>query len=103
MQTRGYIHMSRLFQVVLALVLLAVVAGCGRSIGGPRFWWDDRNQVRLEAYDLPADPGAPADFGVDRVAVPSGEDLSEDDLRDYRTNLDQKEEKRKSESSLVDF
>ncbi|MCC8167587.1 MAG: hypothetical protein LIQ31_15975 [Planctomycetes bacterium] len=95
--------MSRLIRVIFALVLLAVVSGCGRSIGGPRFWWDDRNQARLEDYELPAAPGAPADFGVDRGAVPSGEDLSEDDLRDYRTNLDQEEEKRKSESSLVDF
>lgn len=96
--------MRRLFLIVLAVVAVTVtLSGCGRTIGGPRFWWDDRNQARLDDYDLPDDPGAPADYGTERRAMASGEDLSEDDLRDYHTNLDQEEEKRKSESSLLDF
>ncbi len=84
-------------------ILCATGSGCGK-VGGPRFWWDDRSQTRLgEGYDLPGDPTAPADSGMEREALASGEDLSADDLRDYRTNLDQEEEKRKSESSLLDF
>ena len=94
-------------RISLALIVfsaLVAVSGCSRSIGGPRFWWDDRNQERLgDSYQLPDDPGAPSDYGIERQAMPSGEDLSEDDLRDYRTNLDQEEEKRKSEASLLDF
>lgn len=92
---------------ICLLLLLALVAASGvgcRKIQGPRFWWDDRNQQRLpEEYHLPADPAAPADTGIERRAEASGEDLSEDNLRDYRTNLDQEEERRKSESSLLDF
>lgn len=90
--------------LTLCLAALAVsAAGCG-SVGGPRFWYDDRNQQRIDDYDLPMDPAAPADYGTEgRVATPSGDDLSEDDLRDYRTNIDQEEEKRKSEASLLDF
>ncbi len=80
----------------------ALFSGCG-TIDGPRFWWDDRNQTRLDEYDLPEEPGAPADYGTERGSMASGEDLSEDDLRDYHTNLDQEEEKRKSEASLLDF
>ena len=87
----------------LAALVLVMNVGC-RKVGGPRFWWDDRNQSRLDdSYQLPDDPGAPSDFGIERHAMPSGEDLSEDDLRDYRTDLDREEEKRKSESSLLDF
>lgn len=93
-----------LFLTGLIVAALAL-AGCGRKMGGPRIWWDDRNQRPLpDYYELPRDPGAPADYGLEeRRALPSGEDLSEDDLRDYRTNLDQEEEKRKSGASLVDF
>ncbi len=80
----------------------ALFAGCG-TIDGPRFWWDDRNQTRLDEYDLPEDPAAPADYGTEQKAMASGEDLSEEDLRDYHTNIDQEEEKRKSEASLLDF
>lgn len=93
--------------VAIAIAATALVlTGCSRSIGGPRFWWDDRNQERLpDYYQLPADPGAPADYSgyEDEPADPAGEDLSEDNLRNYRTNLDLEEEKRKSESSIVDF
>ncbi len=94
----------------LSISILAILAatllfsGCGRRIDGPRFWWDDRNQARLsDDYRLPDDPGAPSEEGIDRKAEASGEDLTPDNLRDYRDNLDQKEEKRKSESSLLDF
>lgn len=80
----------------------AAFSGCG-AIGGPRFWWDDRNQSRLDEYELPEDPGADAEYGVDRRTVASGEDLSEEDLRDYNTDFDKKEEERKSEESLLDF
>lgn len=80
-----------------------VVSGCGRSIGGPRFWWDDRNQSRLDDYELPDDPAAPADFGMERKAAASGADLSEDDLRDYHTDIDREEEKRKADASLLNF
>jgi hypothetical protein len=85
---------------LLALASLAAVSGCGR-IDGPRFWWDDRNQARLDEYQLPSDPGAPPESGLGRR--PSGDGITDDSLRDYRTNLDQEEEKRKSESSLLDF
>ena len=96
--------MRRLFLIVLAFLAVTVsLSGCGRTIGGPRFWWDDRNQVRLDDYELPYDPGAADDYGTERRAMASGEDLSEDDLRDFHTNLDQEEEKKKSESSLLDF
>ena len=92
------------YVAALAAVALFLAQGCSRSIGGPRFWWDDRNQERLaDSYNLPDDPAASDDHGMERMSVPSGEDLSEDDLRDYRTNLDQQEEKRKSEASLLDF
>ncbi len=95
--------MRTLFLACLLCVAGVMLAGCGK-VGGPRFWWDDRSQARLpEEYSLPDDPGAPAEAGFERGSTLSGEDLSEDDLRDYRTNLDQEEEKRKSESSLLDF
>ncbi|MCD8350709.1 MAG: hypothetical protein LUC93_08885 [Planctomycetaceae bacterium] len=96
--------MRKLIFFSTVCILLAAMLGCGRSIGGPRIWWDDRNQQPLEEYDLPPDPTAPADYGMESPpAMPSGEDLSEDNLRDYRTDLDREEERRKSESSLVDF
>ena len=95
--------MRKLFFILYLAVLTLTFSGCGKSIGGPRFWWDDRNQQRLDDYRLPPDPAAPSDYGTERGSLPSGEDLSEDDLRDYHTNIDQEEEKRKSESSLLDF
>lgn len=97
--------MQKLFLMFcLAAIAVFFASGCSRTVGGPRIWWDDRNQARLDdGYRLPEDPGAAADYGVERHSMASGEDLSEDDLRDYRTNLDQEEERRKSESSLLDF
>lgn len=90
--------------LLVAVVLLMAIAGCGRRIDGPRFWWDDRQQERLaDGYELPADPTAPDELREERTTDASGEDLSEDDLLDYRTDLGQQEEKRKSDSSLVDF
>lgn len=95
--------MRKFCLLMILMLALAVGAGC-RKIDGPRFWWDDRNQERLpDDYRLPDDPAAPADSGLERRASPSGEDLSDDNLRDYRSNLDQEEEKRKSEASLLDF
>lgn len=98
--------LMRTLFLTIALVSLGIfLNGCGKP-GGPRFWWDDRNQERLsDAYRLPEDPTASADYiGYEEErALASGEDLSEDDLRNYHTNLDQEEEKRKSESSLFDF
>ena len=95
--------MRKTATAILAAFLAAIMlSGCGK-VKGPRVWWDDRNQERLPDYALPADPAAPSDEGGDFVSSPSGDDLSEDNLRDYRTNLDQEEEKRKSESSLLDF
>lgn len=92
-----------LLSVLVILGACAVLAGC-RKIDGPRFWWDDRNQERLsDGYNLPADISAPADSGYERGSTASGEDLSDNDLRDYRTNLDHEEEKRKSDASLLDF
>lgn len=92
-----------LLLVALLVCIPAMLVGCGK-ISGPRFWWDDRNQARVaEGYQLPIDPAADADYGVTRPTDVSGGDLTEDNLRDYRTNLDQEEEKRKSEASLVDF
>ncbi len=88
-----------------ALALIAacfLLSGCG-SIGGPRFWWDDRSQTRLDDYQLPADPAAPADYGTEKRAMASGEDISEDDLRNYRTDVDREEENRKADASLLDF
>ncbi len=97
--------MTRILFLLFSLAVVAVSqSGCGKTLGGPRFWWDDRNQQRLSAeYRLPDDPAAPADYGAEHAAAASGEDLSEDNLRDYHTNLDQEEEKRKSEASLLDF
>jgi hypothetical protein len=104
---KGIVTMRNLFLLMTAcaaFAALAALSGCGRAIGGPRIWWDDQNQARLEEYELPADPAAPADYGMEsRPAMPSGEDLSEDNLRDYHTDLDREEERRKSEASLVDF
>lgn len=92
--------------LLFSLVAAALLAkGCG-SVGGPTFWWDDRNQERLsDGYQLPPDPGAPVDYAgyESDPAMASGEDISEDNLRDFHTDLDLEEEKRKSESSLVDF
>ncbi|MCC8190260.1 MAG: hypothetical protein LIP77_06425 [Planctomycetes bacterium] len=88
--------------VLLAVAAALFLSGCGK-IKGPRYWWDDRNQARLDGYYLPDDPGAPDDAGYERITDASGEDLTEDDLRDYRTNLDLEEERRKSESSILDF
>jgi hypothetical protein len=94
--------------VLLMLVVLsaATLAGCGREVGGPRFWWDDKGKERLpEDYTLPEDPAAPAEIESDgdRRALPSGEDLTDENLSDYRTDLDKVEEQRKSNASLVDF
>ncbi|MDR0362426.1 MAG: hypothetical protein LBJ46_07070 [Planctomycetota bacterium] len=95
---------KHLLVLFVAAIALAAAAGCGRRIDGPRFWWNDRAQDRLpEDYALPSDPAAPDELAEERATSASGDDLSEDDLRDYRTNLDQQEEKRKSESSIVDF
>ncbi|MCC8180445.1 MAG: hypothetical protein LIP23_06000 [Planctomycetes bacterium] len=89
--------------LILGLGLIVGAAGCGK-VGGPRFWWDDRSQTRLpDEYSLPDDPAAPSDPQQDRPAAASGEDLSDENLRDYRTDLDLEEERRKSESSLFDF
>ena len=89
--------------VLLLTAMLFLATGCGK-VKGPRFWWDDRNQTRLAGqYYLPDDPGAPSEEGIEYPAETSGTDVSEDNLRDYRMNLDQEEEKRKSESSLLDF
>jgi len=88
--------------VLLAAFALVLFQGCGK-IKGPRFWWDDRNQEVLEGYALPANPSAPTESGLERTTDASGQDLSEENLKDYRTNIDQLEEKRKSESSLLDF
>ena len=91
----------REFMILLsASALLAVASGCGR-VDGPRFWWDDRGQTRVDEYVLPDDPGAPPEFGLERRA--SGEGVTDDNLREYRTNLDREEEKRKSEASLLNF
>lgn len=96
--------MRKLFFMVSLGIVAVCMSGCGKSVGGPRFWWDDRNQKRLsDDYRLPPDPAAPSDYRGERAADASGDDLSEDDLRDYHTNIDQEEEKRKSESSLLDF
>lgn len=98
--------MRRFFLMIAVFMTGVFVSGCSRRIDGPRFWWDDRSQERLsDSYRLPDDPGAPADFvGFEKErALASGEDLSEDSLRDYHSNLDQEEERRKSGSSLVDF
>lgn len=95
--------MRKIMIASLCLGIIATLSGCGK-IKGPRFWWDDRNQEKVvEGYQLPDEYGAPADHGIEHAAAASGSDLSDNDLRDYRTNLDQAEEKRKSESSLVDF
>lgn len=92
-----------LLLILLSICVPAMMMGCGK-ISGPRFWWDDRNQARVaDGYQLPIEPGAPSDYGIDRPTDIAGGDLTEENLRDYRTNLDQEEEKRKSESSLVNF
>ena len=91
------------FAVLAAALALLPASGCGK-IGGPRFWWDDRVQERLpDGYRLPDDPAAPSETGVDRRSSPSGSDLTEDSLRDYRANRDLEEERRQSESGLFDF
>ncbi|MDR1612605.1 MAG: hypothetical protein LBT97_07445 [Planctomycetota bacterium] len=95
---------KRFLVLLAAVAALAPIAGCGRRIDGPRFWWDDRQQERLpDGYSLPADPAAPDELAEERPTDASGEDLSEDDLLDYRTNPDHEEEKRKEDSSLLDF
>lgn len=103
--TKGMQSMRRLstFLFLLPAAALLLFAGCSRTIDGPRFWWDDRNQERLpEEYALPANPGD-EDAEKARRTAAGGDDLSDDNLRDYRTNMDQKEEQRKKDSSLVDF
>lgn len=95
--------MRKIAILLLFLTLGLLTMGC-RRIDGPRFWWDDRSQERLsESYTLPDDPAAPADSGGDERSSPSGSDLTDDNLRDFRTDLDREEEKRKSDSSLLDF
>lgn len=91
--------------VFVAAIALAGVflSGCGRPVGGPRFWYDDRSQSRLDDYSLPDDPGAPAEDGMERRAMASGEDISEEDLDNYHTDLDKREEDRKADASLLDF
>lgn len=67
--------------------------GCGK-IKGPRFWWDDRTQERLpEDYALPEDPSAPDELGDSKPADPSGEDLTDQNLDDYRTDFDAEEQR----------
>lgn len=79
------------------------LAGCGK-VDGPRFWWDDRTQTRLsEDYRLPDDPGAPGGTELEKPASRSGADLTDQSLDDYRTDMDAKEERRKSEAALFDF
>ncbi len=88
----------------IALLALVLLGGCGGRIAGPRFWWDDRNQTRLpDDYRLPADVGAPMESGEERKITSSGSNLTDDNLRDYRTDLEQKEEQRKSDASLLNF
>ena len=95
--------MRKTLLLLPALAGLMLFPGCGK-ITGPRFWWDDQNQARLpEGYQLPDDPGAPPETGAGRRADPSGRDLSDDNLRDYRANLDQAEERHKSDASLLNF
>ncbi|MDR1533948.1 MAG: hypothetical protein LBU64_02465 [Planctomycetota bacterium] len=89
--------------LIAILAILAAFPGCGK-IAGPRFWWDDQAQARLpEDYRLPDDPGAPPGGGSGPGAKSSGRDVSEENLRDYRTNLDLEEEKQKSDAALLDF
>ncbi len=92
-----------LFAVLALVCACGVFSGCGRRIGGPRFWYDDRNRTRLDDYYLPDDPSAPAEYGVERRADPSGGDLSEDDLDNYHTDVDREEEDRKADASLLNF
>ncbi|MCL2001725.1 MAG: hypothetical protein FWG74_09840 [Planctomycetes bacterium] len=97
--------MRTLLSVIFTLLAASfILSGCSRTIDGPRFWWDDRNQERLDDdYRLPDDPAVHSDTEDARRSSPSGEDLSGDSLRDYRDNLEHKEERRRSESSLLDF
>ncbi len=101
--TKSTLRRIYVFAAFAAVGAAFCAAGCGGPIDGPRFWYDDRNQTRLDGYALPRDPGAPAEYGRERRAMASGEDLSEDDLDNYRTNLDREEEQRKAGASLVDF
>lgn len=97
--------MRRLLLGVVLAALTVSLAGCGGKVSGPRFWWDDRTQTRLpDDFQLPVDPGAPATLPeAERTVVASGEDLTDDNLKDYHTDLDLEEERRKSEASLFDF
>lgn len=93
-----------LLAAVLVSMTAVALAGCGK-VKGPRFWWDDRNQTRMpEDYALPDDVAAAGGGGAtERPASPTGQDLTDDNLRDYRTDMDLEEERRKSEASLFDF
>ena len=91
----------RTIAALLLFILFSslLLPGCGK-IDGPRFWWDDRTQERLpEDYTLPADPAAPTDSGQERTTDASGEDLTDQDLRDYRTDFDA--DKQRSEERNV--
>lgn len=92
-----------LLTAVLVSVTALALAGCGK-VGGPRFWWDDRNQARMpEDYTLPEDASAASGSATERPVSPTGQDLTDENLRDYRTDLDLEEERRKSEASLFNF
>ena len=68
------------------------LSGCGK-IGGPRFWWDDRTQERLDGYSLPDDPSEPDAAGEEKFADPSGGDLTDQNLDDYHTNFGAEEQR----------
>lgn len=87
--------MRKYFAVMVVLAFAALgLSGCGK-VDGPRFWWDDRNQERLpETYALPADPAAPTESGQEeKKPDASGEDLTDSDLWDYRTDHDAQEQR----------
>lgn len=89
--------------LLVLLILSLGLSGCGK-IGGPRFWWDDKTQTRLPTdYELPEDPSAPVNTEQERKTVASGEDLTDENLHEFRTDLDLKEEKRQSEEALFGF
>ena len=77
----------------LAASFSLFLSGCG-DIKGPRFWWDDRNQERLpDGFSLPSDPSEPNELHRERAADPSGRDLTDQDLDDYRTDFDYEEQR----------
>lgn len=71
--------MMRHIKIVAAILLLVSVvgiqAGCGTSIKGPRFWWDDKKRESLPAdYRLPErvdDTSEPEDLMKDAPAKPA--------------------------------